>query len=137
MKLIASLATAGLLVSPVAFAQTATPPASPPAQVQQTASASSGKVNLRQRMTQDLQKAGFTDVSVVPDSFLVQAKDRDGNPVTMFVTPTSMTALVAQTQTSSVTAPAANTDPSHANAGTDHQPAPPRRTTKPMGRRRM
>jgi hypothetical protein len=66
-------------------------------------------------MTQDLEKAGFTDVSVVPNSFLVQAKDRSGNPVTMFVTPNSMTAIVAQTQTSSGT----TADPSNANTSTD------------------
>jgi hypothetical protein len=32
------------------------------------------------RLTQDLQKAGFSEVKVLEDAFLVQAKTKDGNP---------------------------------------------------------
>jgi hypothetical protein len=46
--------------------------------------------DMRQQITQNLQQSGFTDVKVMPDSFLVQAKDKNGNPMTMFLTPTSM-----------------------------------------------
>ena len=46
--------------------------------------------DMRQQITQNLQRSGFTDVKVMPDSFLVQAKDKNGNPMTMFLTPTSM-----------------------------------------------
>lgn len=59
---------------------------------------------LRQEMTANLQQAGFTNVKVMPDSFLVQATDKSGNPVTMFITPTSMTGVTttgASTQPSS------------------------------------
>lgn len=55
-------------------------------------------------MTANLQQAGFTNVKVMPDSFLVQATDKSGNPVTMFITPTSMTGVTttgASTQPSS------------------------------------
>jgi hypothetical protein len=43
--------------------------------------------SVRQQMVNDLQQAGFTDVKLRPQSFLVEAKDRSGNPVTMFVGP--------------------------------------------------
>jgi PRC-barrel domain len=46
---------------------------------------------LRQQLTSSLQQSGFTDVKVVPDSFLVQAKDKSGNAVTMFIGPNSAT----------------------------------------------
>ena len=46
--------------------------------------------DLRQQITQNLKQSGFTDVKVMPDSFLVQAKDKNGNPMTMFLTPNSM-----------------------------------------------
>jgi hypothetical protein len=49
--------------------------------------------NIREALTQNLEKAGFTDVRVVPDSFLVQAKDSSGNPVTMFINPDSLEVL--------------------------------------------
>lgn len=34
-----------------------------------------------------LAKAGFTDIQMVPTSFLIQAKDADGNPVTLVFSP--------------------------------------------------
>jgi len=51
--------------------------------------------SIRQHIYQDLSQAGFTDIKIMPRSFLVQAKDRDGNPVFMAVTPNSVTALTA------------------------------------------
>jgi PRC-barrel domain len=56
-----------------------------------------------------LQQSGFTDVKVVPDSFLVQAKDKSGNPVTMFIGPNSF---------DEVTTVGSNTDTSRANSNT-------------------
>lgn len=46
-----------------------------------------GQASVRQQMVNDLQQAGFTDVKVRPQPFLVEARDRSGNPVTMFVGP--------------------------------------------------
>jgi sporulation protein YlmC with PRC-barrel domain len=40
-----------------------------------------------------LQKQGYTDVRVVPRSFIIHAKDKDGNPVVMSVSPNSITAV--------------------------------------------
>jgi hypothetical protein len=47
------------------------------------------------KLYQSLTQAGFTDVHVVPESFLVRAKDKDGNPVIMVVNPDSTTAITA------------------------------------------
>ncbi len=35
------------------------------------------------KLKQDLEKAGFTDVKILQDSFVVQAKDKQGNPTVM------------------------------------------------------
>src|ERR1700761_3279013 len=42
---------------------------------------------VRQELTQMLQKSGFTDIRVAPTSFMVRAKDQDGNPVVMSISP--------------------------------------------------
>jgi hypothetical protein len=45
------------------------------------------------QIQKNLQAAGFTDVQIMPSSFLVRAKDRDGNPVMMVINPDSVTAV--------------------------------------------
>ena len=41
----------------------------------------------------DLEKAGFTDINVMPSSFLVRAKDKAGRPVMMVINPDSVTEI--------------------------------------------
>ena len=53
-------------------------------------------VPLRKHIAMDLQKAGFSDVKVMPDSFLVRAKDQAGQYVTMLINPNSLTEVVAE-----------------------------------------
>jgi hypothetical protein len=50
---------------------------------------------LRKTLAGDLQKAGYTDVTIVPEAFIVQAKNKAGDPVTMFLSPDSMTVFTA------------------------------------------
>jgi len=45
---------------------------------------------LQQQMADNLRQSGFSDVKVVPGSFYVRARDQSGNPVSMFITPDSM-----------------------------------------------
>lgn len=45
-------------------------------------------------MTQGLQKAEFTNVEVVPESFLVRVKDKDGKPIMMVLNPDSITSVI-------------------------------------------
>ena len=89
-----------LTVSSSAFAQTSatSAPATPaPAATPKTAAAETqaSPGDLQQELTARLQKAGFTDVTVLPDSFLVRADDKAGNAVMMSITPDSMTELTA------------------------------------------
>jgi sporulation protein YlmC with PRC-barrel domain len=53
------------------------------------------KQNLRNGLTQMLQKSGYTDIRVAPSSFVVHAKDADGNAVVMSISPDSFTELTA------------------------------------------
>lgn len=55
----------------------------------------SNSPNIRQQLMTSLEQAGFSDVKVMPDSFLVQAKDKSGNPVTMFINPDSMSVFTS------------------------------------------
>ncbi len=38
-----------------------------------------------------LQSSGFSDIRIMPSSFMIRAKDKDGNPVVMSVSPDSIT----------------------------------------------
>jgi hypothetical protein len=49
---------------------------------------------LPQELSQKLQRQGFSDVRIVPGSFIVSAKDRNGDPVNMVIGPHSMTMFV-------------------------------------------
>jgi hypothetical protein len=47
--------------------------------------------HMSQKLHDDLTKAGFTDITIMPQSLLVRAKDAQGNPVMMVVNPDSLT----------------------------------------------
>ena len=83
-----------LAVSGTAFAQSttgATNPPSPNAAKQQSAGQPS--VLTVDKLKLDLQKAGFSEVKVLQDAFLIQAKTKDGNPILMTIGPHGMSAL--------------------------------------------
>jgi hypothetical protein len=46
-----------------------------------------------QTIRSDLEQAGFTDIEVIPRSFLVRAKDQYGNPAVLVVGPDSISAI--------------------------------------------
>jgi hypothetical protein len=48
-----------------------------------------------QEIKQKLQSAGYSDVKVMPTSFFVQAKDQQGDPVEILITPHSMMEVTA------------------------------------------
>jgi hypothetical protein len=52
--------------------------------------------SMRQQLSDNLRKAGYTDVKVVPEAFIVEAKNKAGEAVTMFLSPDSMTVFTAQ-----------------------------------------
>lgn len=89
-KLLASTILIAALTQGVAFAQdTSTKSDSSTTQM------GGNTQSLPQELTQKLENKGFTDVKVVPGSFLVSAKDKDGDPVTMIIGPHSMTIFTA------------------------------------------
>jgi hypothetical protein len=49
--------------------------------------------SVRKQLIDDLTKAGFTDIKIMPESFLVRAKDSKGNPVMMMINPDSVTTV--------------------------------------------
>ena len=61
------------------------------------------------QLQKTLQDAGLTDIQVVPHSFLVRARDRDGNPVMMMINPDS---IMAVTEIPSTTGSDTSTPPS-------------------------
>ncbi len=53
-------------------------------------------MRVERQLRHDLQQEGFTDIRIQPEGFLVQARDPHGNPVTMLLTPNSVTAVTAE-----------------------------------------
>jgi len=87
-RLLVATAALAVVASTASYAQT-TPAVLPPGV---TADGS----GIRQQLKDTLQKAGFTDVKVVPDAFIVQASNKAGEPVTMFISPDSLTVFTAE-----------------------------------------
>jgi len=88
--------TALLLCQTAAMAQTSTPPANAAATAPSANSTAGAPASIRGHMRDSLQKAGFSDVRVMPSSFVVRAKDQDGNPVIMSISPDSFTEVSEQ-----------------------------------------
>ncbi|HUI21750.1 MAG TPA: hypothetical protein VLZ74_11990 [Methylocella sp.] len=49
--------------------------------------------DLSQQLRTNLQKSGFSNVRIMPESFLIRAQDPQGNPIEMVVSPTSIAAV--------------------------------------------
>jgi hypothetical protein len=96
--------TAGALLlaaSGVSYAQTnTTVPGYPGVKVEPVAEPSAAVkaegTGIRQKLSADLVKAGFSNVTIVPEAFIVQAKNKAGEPVTMFISPDSMTVFTTE-----------------------------------------
>ncbi len=95
MKRVLAGAVLLMLANPV-LAQTTSPSPGPssPSNPQQKANSDHNLV-AAQKIKQDLQNAGFTDVKVVAESFVVQAKSKDGDPVLMTIGPHGMSVFEA------------------------------------------
>ena len=64
-----------------------------PSQPSQTSQPSQPSQNLAQQLSDNLQQSGYSNVKVMPGSFIVRAQDPQGNPIEMIVTPTSIAAV--------------------------------------------
>ena len=80
------IASALLLAAGAANASTPSPtnPAHPPG-----AQAATQAAPLRQEIRSQLAKAGLTDIKVAPEEYVVHAKNKNGAPVLMVVSPNS------------------------------------------------
>ncbi|HEY5302169.1 MAG TPA: hypothetical protein VIJ55_15955 [Acetobacteraceae bacterium] len=72
-----------------------------------------GTAALRSKIHGELSRAGFTDIHVMPQSFLVRAKDSSGNPVMMVINPDSVTAITR------MSGPSANQSAQNGAAGSN------------------
>jgi hypothetical protein len=85
---------------------------------------------IQQQVQNNLQQAGFTDIQIMPSSFLVRAKDSAGNPVIMVISPDSVTAVteisapagISPSAQSKSPGGAVNVPPGNSGAGIAGQP---------------
>jgi hypothetical protein len=91
MKILIAAAALALLAGP-AMAQ-ASP--SSGSQHQQTNTASTRSLAAAQKIKSELQNEGFTDVKIVAESFVIQGKSPDGDPVVMTIGPHGMSVFEA------------------------------------------
>jgi hypothetical protein len=54
--------------------------------------------HMSQKLHDDLVKAGFTDITIMPASLIVRAKDAQGNSIMMVINPDSLTDVAEHTQ---------------------------------------
>jgi hypothetical protein len=62
----------------------------------QTTQDSQPGAHMSQKLHDDLTKAGFTDITIMPQSLLVRAKDAQGNSVMMVINPDTLTEVTQQ-----------------------------------------
>lgn len=89
---LAALGAASLFALP-ALAQNSNQPTHPNTSSSAQPMSSGDQQQLRQKITQDLKNDGYSDVQVVPDSFLVHAKNKQGEAVVMIINPNSVFAV--------------------------------------------
>jgi hypothetical protein len=104
-------------VAGTAFAQSTTGATNPPSpNAAQQPNASQQSVLTVEKLKQDLQKAGFSEVKVLQDAFLIQAKTKDGNPILMTLGPNGVSALEASSASGTTTGQAqSGNNPSNSN----------------------
>jgi len=86
--------TALLLCTTPAFAQNSAPNTPAPPTSTNTCNATANKgTPLRDNIRCLLQRSGFTDIRMLPSSFVIRAKDQEGDPVVMSVSPDSVTEI--------------------------------------------
>jgi len=120
-KTLCALLLAGGFAGSAAAATTS--PAAGSATDQNAAPNAQAPTHISQRLRDDLSKAGFTNITIMPSSFLVRAKDSQGNPVMMVINPDSLTEVTEQSEQ-----PASGAIKGEPNS---QIPAPPAKSTTP------
>lgn len=98
--LIPTIAAFGLMVAP-AFAQSSSAATTHNTSqaTQQQGNQKESAQQIEQSLRSDLSKAGYTDIHIMPGSFLVQAKNSQGEPTEMMISPNSIRAVTAMNTT--------------------------------------
>ena len=113
--------TALLMCTTAAIAQTNAPNTSTAAPSTHAASDSTNTATpLRDNIRGMLQKSGFSDIKMLPSSFMIRAKDQQGNPVVMSVSPDSVTEI-SELGTSGANGPGDNGANGSANGASGSQ----------------
>ena len=131
-RIFISVGTALLIIgsaSAVSAATTAAVNAGPVEQNSQAMAAADQipAMNMRQQLQDQLTKAGFTDINVVPSSFYIHAKNKQGDPVAMVIGPegfTEVTEMPMNTATGSGATSAKPAAPASATPAPTPVPAP-------------
>jgi hypothetical protein len=94
-KLAIVAVSAAALISMPALAQSHDTPSSENSAQPQNASPSAKTqsrdvTHIRQHLVDQLKQDGYTNIHIVPDSFLVRAQDKQGQPVVMIINPNSV-----------------------------------------------
>jgi hypothetical protein len=114
--LMVTSAVAAIALSQAAFAQSPKPNSQATQPSTANATQNPNPAATQQQIQNDLKNAGFTDVKVVAESFVVQAKTKDGNPVVMTIGPHGMSAFEAMNSGSGPNSQSGTTG----QAGTPH-----------------
>src|SRR3569832_1512163 len=122
--IIASLAVPGVALAQSPPSTSGSAGASQPSG--QSGSTQPNQLANAQRIKQDLEKAGFSDVRIVAESFVVQAKSKDGDPVLMTIGPRGFTLFEAEnlgkaSTTGSTSSGSAGTGSSNSASGASHK----------------
>jgi hypothetical protein len=64
-----------------------------PATTTQHGKMSEGSLSVKQQLKENLIRSGFTNVTVMPESFVIHATDPQGNPIAMVVSPDTLAAV--------------------------------------------
>ena len=106
MRTILLASAAVLVLSQVALAQNSNNSQAPNSATQTTPR----QQHLGADLKNMLQKSGYTDIRLAPTSFMVRAKDADGNPVMMSISPDSFTEVTDVSLTNGSATGAATTN---------------------------
>ena len=90
---VVGLTMGGLATGAPAFAQSSSSSSSSTAPSSSTTGQTQTPGTMQKSVKNDLEQAGFTDVQVMPSSFLVRAKDKHGHPIMMVINPDSVTEI--------------------------------------------
>ena len=108
-----------LLCQSMAMAQTNTPPTKGATAESSANATKAAPGSLGSQMRDNLQKAGFSKIRMVPSSFVISATDKDGNPVVMTVTPDSFTAVTEEGGERPKSVGPGSEDPAAASSGSE------------------